>query len=117
MANSTFEPRCWEIWMAIVRFEEDPEKIKERPVMICPDGAVFISYPITSHDIRENDPLDYPISKWKEAGLHHQSTLRLGKRIRLEKSHLLRRLGALAIEDVYFIHRALKKCAQQNRRI
>jgi len=115
MKSNVREPRSWEIWSANVRFEEEPDKVKERPVLVFPDGTVYVAHPITSHVVRKNDPMDYPILKWQEAGLDHPSTLRLGKRIALKRADLHRCCGALAIEDVRLVQRALKQQVQRNR--
>lgn len=40
----------WEIWLAKVSFEDNPNVIKNRPVLILQNNtAIFISAKITSH--------------------------------------------------------------------
>lgn len=60
----------WEIWLAKVSFEDNPNVIKNRPVLILQNNtAIFISAKITSHAPRNDFPGEYKIIEWETAGL------------------------------------------------
>lgn len=106
-------PKKWEIWRANVRFEDNPSQSKERPVLIInPESENKIAYAlscyVTSKPPRPNDPMDYDIKKWSEAGLDCPSTIRLNKRFEVKKSSLIVKVGMLKTIDILKITEILK---------
>ena len=90
----------WDIWVAKVWYD-DHSGWKIRPVMIL-DGSrcLVLSVGITSHSPRENYEGEYLIIDWKEAGLDHQSTLRLGDLLNIKKDNFRQRIGRLSDRDI-----------------
>lgn len=98
----------WDIWMAKVAFEDEPNKVKERPVLILEDGTAYtIVLKITSKEKRNEK--EYQILKWKEAGLSKPSTIRIGKRLQLFDSDFTRRLGKLSAYDIIEVTKKMRK--------
>lgn len=94
-------PNKWEVWYAKVAYEDNPEEIKERPVLVMENGACYIfSFKITSHEPRLNFFGEYRLVKWREAGLHKPSTVRTSKRLRLIESDFVHKIGRLHPIDI-----------------
>ena len=63
----------WELWYANFPFE-DKNISKDRPVIILSvQPLCVLSIKVTSHEVREADKYDVPITHWQEAGLKHES--------------------------------------------
>lgn len=104
------KPKKWEIWDAIVKFEDRPTISKIRPVLVVnPDLIYILSFKITSHDPREEFPYEYPIHKWKECGLDRPSTIRLSKKLELSESDLTAKRGKLQTLDIFGIQEMIRK--------
>lgn len=102
-------PNKWEIWLAKVKFEDEPNKVKERPVLvISPEQCFILSFKITSHKPRYNDRLDYPIKKWAEVGLQKQSTIRISKLLQLIKKDFTHKIGRLHPIDILAVIKILQ---------
>ena len=77
--------RRWDIYWTDVPYEEDPNIIKRRPVIIAKDKSptYVLTFKITSKPARECDLGDYPLIYWKESGLREPrasfKTLKLTK--------------------------------------
>lgn len=96
----------WEIWWAYIAFEEGNGG-KQRPVLVLEDGTVYvIAFMITSHDQR-NLYGEYDITKWQFAGLTKPSTIRITRKLRLEESDLIRKMGELQAFDIVLLKRYL----------
>ena len=96
----------WEIWWAYVAFEEGNDG-KERPVLILEDGTVcVIALMITSHEQR---PVygEYDITKWQSAGLKKPSTIRTTRRLKLDESNLISKIGDLQPFDIVLLQQYL----------
>ncbi|MBQ0101085.1 MAG: PemK family transcriptional regulator [Lachnospiraceae bacterium] len=94
-------PDKWEIWNAKVKFEDDPNTVKERPVLVIDKSNCFlISLKITSHEPREQCYGEYQIIKWQEAGLSEESTIRCTKRLMLVETDFLNHRGTLQPIDI-----------------
>lgn len=94
-------PAPWEIWWAVVKFEDDPTQSKERPVLVISDRIAFIiSLKITHHKPREDYDGEYRVIRWKEAGLTQPSTIRYSKKLKLYESDFVRPLGTLHPLDI-----------------
>ena len=90
----------WEVWYARFPFEEDASIIKERPVIILNvETLQCLSVKVTSHQIRNNDEFDTPITNWKEAGLTKPSVARISKTMNLTKDKFTRKKGILHKDD------------------
>lgn len=97
----TFNP--WEVWYAAVRFE-DSAVVKDRPVVITSDGEAFVlALKVTSTAPREGYYGEYALKEWAHAGLKHQSTVRVSKKLQLPQSSMRRRIGKLHPSDVLAI--------------
>lgn len=93
----------WEVWYAAVRFE-DSNIVKDRPVVITSDGKVFIlALKVTSTPPREGYYGEYALKEWAYAGLKHQSTVRVSKKLKLPYSSMRRRIGKLHSSDIIAI--------------
>lgn len=101
-------PDKWEVWSASVKFEESIER-KQRPVVIIKPGtAVCISLKVTSHPPRENCIGEYPLKKWKEAGLYKPSTVRVSKVIELTSNDFAGKIGRLHPIDILALQNILE---------
>lgn len=95
------KPSKWEVWFAKVAFDDNPTKMKERPVLIIDDrNCCILSLKITSHMPRTNFSGEYSLVKWKEAGLHRQSTVRTSKRLKLIEKDFVHKIGRLHPVDI-----------------
>ena len=90
----------WDIWWATVKFEDDPSKQKNRPVLVISETEMYIlSFKITGHSAREDYAGEYEIRYWQEAGLTKPSTIRFEKRIRLKPEDVTAKIGELHPAD------------------
>lgn len=96
----------WEVWLAAVRFE-DSSQIKRRPVVVTSSGQVYVlALKVTSH-VPRNEWGEYALHQWREAGLDAASTVRIGKRLRLQQSDLVHKIGKLQPLDILNIQRIM----------
>ena len=96
----------WEVWFAAVRFEESPQ-IKNRPVVVTSSGAIYVmALKVTSH-VPRNEWGEYALQHWQAAGLNKPSTVRIGKRLRLQQSDMVHRMGKLHPLDILNIQRII----------
>lgn len=96
----------WEVWFAAVRFEDSPQ-IKNRPVVVTSSGAIYVmALKVTSH-VPRNEWREYALQHWQAAGLNKPSTVRIGKRLRLQQSDMVHRIGKLHPLDILNIQRII----------
>lgn len=96
----------WEVWFAAVRFEDSPQ-IKNRPVVVTSSGDIYVmALKVTSH-IPRNVWGEYALQYWQTAGLSKPSTVRVGKRLRLQQSDMIHRIGKLHPMDILNIQRII----------
>lgn len=96
----------WEVWYAAVRFEDSPQ-IKNRLVVVTSSGAVYVmALKVTSH-VPRNEWGEYALQHWQAAGLNKPSTVRIGKRLRLQQSDMVHRIGKLHPLDILNIQRII----------
>ena len=96
----------WEVWFAAVRFEDSPQ-IKNRPVVVTSSGAIYVmALKVTSH-VPRNEWGEYALQHWQAAGLNKPSTVRIGKRLRLQQSDMVHRIGKLHPVDILNIQRII----------
>ena len=99
----------YSIYDAIVYFEEIND-YKKRPVLLLENEnkyEIFDIYKITHDDSNENKvkkksnyKYNYPISKWKEAGLKEPSLIKIRQINNIDKKLLIDYLGDLQKEDI-----------------
>lgn len=96
----------WEVWFASVRFEDSLE-VKKRPVVVTSSGEIYVlALKVTSHAPR-NEWGEYSLQQWQAAGLKKPSTVRIGKRLRLEYRDMVHKIGRLHPLDIMAIQRML----------
>ena len=96
----------WEVWYAAVRFEDTPQ-IKKRPVVVTSSGNIYVlALKVTSHPPR-NVWGEYPLQHWKAAGLQKPSTVRIGKRLHLQHSDMVHKIGKPHPLDIVNIQRII----------
>ena len=94
-------PSPWEIWWAIVKFEDDPTQSKRRPVLVVSDKTAFIiSLKITHHEPRAEFDGEYRVIRWQESGLTQPSTIRYSKKLKLFESDFVGQIGKLHPTDI-----------------
>lgn len=100
------EPQPWEVWWAEVAYEDAPKEKKLRPVIVIEKGTVAVlSLKVTTHPPREEFWGEYALQKWREAGLHKPSTVRISKILNLRLSDFGEKIGVLHIVDIQIIGR------------
>jgi hypothetical protein len=91
----------WQLWLARLHFMDKPQISKRRPVLVIDvDGNEATVVKITSHEPRD-EPGEYAIIEWREAGLLKPSTIRTSQIFRLSLNDLERDapLGILQTHD------------------
>lgn len=102
--------KLWEIWLVEFAYEDDPGKTKLRPALIVhEEGSEYYAAKITSYEPRDSFPKDYPISKWKKAGLKHSSTVRLSQINKFKQTDLIRYIGSVDPVDIFYIQIIMSK--------
>lgn len=102
------QPHAWEIWFADVKFEDNANLSKRRPVLVLSNNIVYIlSLKITSKPPRDNYYGEYELVKWKEAGLDKPSTVRISKKLKLFERDFSFKIGRLAPIDILNIMKFL----------
>lgn len=107
MTGNTDRIRPWDIWWALVHFE-DTDQVKRRPVIILDTEEMFvISLKVTSHEARHQWG-EYEILYWKSAGLPKPSTVRLTQILKLQYQSLDKPIGTLHSIDIVNIQDLLQ---------
>ena len=92
-------PAKWEIWFVNMPFDEGIGE-KMRPALVLDSqGLLVLVGKMTSHPPRNEFSYEYALIDWQKAGLRCQTTLRLSKRVRLDKSKFLYKVGVLQPVD------------------
>lgn len=98
----------WDIWLANVRFEDNPEEYKLRPVLVIDKQNMFIlSFKMTSHSPRQNFHGEYSIKYYKEAGLIKPTVIRLSKKLLLLENEFIHKIGRLHPYDINEVYKIL----------
>lgn len=98
----------WDIWLANVRFEDNPEETKLRPVLVIDKQNMFIlSFKMTSHTPRQNFYGEYSIKYYKEAGLIKPTVIRLSKKLLLLENEFIHQIGRLHPYDINEVYKIL----------
>ncbi|WP_242347400.1 type II toxin-antitoxin system PemK/MazF family toxin [Mucispirillum schaedleri] len=99
----------WEIWLAYIRFEDNPDKSKLRPVLVMDKENMYIlSFKMTSHIPRQNYYGEYPIKYYKDAGLVKPTVIRLSKKLLLLENEFVNKIGRLHPFDINEVNKILK---------
>lgn len=94
----------WDIYLANVPFE-DINQTKIRPVVVLDDSTVVIDcLKMTSQRHRQGE---YTLQKWKEAGLHKPTTVRISKRLALDSVAIVAQIGTLHPVDIIELSKRL----------
>lgn len=88
---------AWEVWTAIVKFEDSPE-FKKRPVLILEDKTVYaVCLKMTSAPPRVGE---YVLKDWSVVGLKKPTTVRVSKILHLQEKDLMYKIGELSARDI-----------------
>ena len=101
-------PNKWEIWWAIVQYEDTNEK-KKRPVLILENNSVASVIgvaKVTTHSPR--NMYDYQISDLESCGLKKDSVIRFDKKIPIKETQLIYKVGKLNKKDIFQIKARFK---------
>ena len=97
----------WDIWLARVAYEDQPDVYKERPVVVYSETEFFVlSLKVSSqnpHTYRD----DYELRMWKEAGLHKPSFVSL-RLVKIKLDDMLYKIGKPTGVDVRSIREMLE---------
>ena len=105
----------WDIYWAIVAYDDEPGKKKLRPVIIGYDGAAYImSFYVTSQSPKPGYDC-YPIKNWAKAGLQKQSVVRLDRMLRLQPDDVQDFIGHLSYIDIMLIELELARIANRSQ--
>ena len=98
----------WEIWWADVKFD-DSDDSKRIPVLVLnSENAFFIeTAKVTTHEPR--DIFDYQIKNLESCGLNNDSTIRLNKKITIEREKMIAKSGKLSKQDIVFVKLILNR--------
>ena len=89
-----------EVWSAWVRYEENPQKGKYRPVLVvdvADDKALVLSVPITSS--QPWDEYDIGVFDWADIPLDHFSTACVSHVLAIPIADFCKRLGVISDDD------------------
>lgn len=97
--------RKWDIYLAKVRYE-DIGDYKVRPVLIMKSGDAA---PIECIKMTGQPPRfgEYTLREWRKAGLRKQTVVRIGKRLRLDTSDIIKYIGRLDLADIIVLDQLL----------
>ena len=95
----------WQVWLAIVQFEETSET-KRRPVLIVDcDRMIALALKMTSHAPRTGD---YALIDWEKARLDRPTAVIMQEK-RLTEQVMLHQIGSVSLQDKLNIQRILKQ--------
>lgn len=103
---ASFSYSKWDVCIADVPFE-DRNQSKIRPVVILDYNTIVDCLKATSAAPRANSPADYQLKMWGFAGLRKPTVVRVSKRIEIEQSRIVRKIGSLHPRDVYEIQKLI----------
>jgi len=87
----------WEIWLAKVRFDDDPLLYKRRPVVIISgEKNALVSLKLTTQSWHPNS---YAVEDWQEAGLSGEAYVRTDKKLTASDKVFKRKIGRLSEQD------------------
>lgn len=107
----------WDIYWADVPFEDNPEIVKKRPVVIAKDGSPIyvLTFKVTSKGARESNPDDYALVYWKESGLEVPSTVRLSKVSQISPDKFGDYIGRVHAADAFRIRQIISGIKKRRR--
>ena len=87
----------WEIWWAKVKYEDNPDVVQIRPVLIvAPQEVLIIAFKMTGTERTQ----DYKVKDWKGAGLDKETFIRVSFRLALQEHDLSGKIGMLQPNDI-----------------
>ncbi|MCL2226264.1 MAG: hypothetical protein FWB97_01350 [Oscillospiraceae bacterium] len=87
----------WELWLAKVKYEDDPNTVKIRPVLIvAPQEVLVIAFKMTGTERIQ----DYKVKDWQGAGLDKETFIRVSLRLALQEHDLSSKIGMLQPNDI-----------------
>ena len=115
MTNNAHLPQPYDVWRLAFYFEDKPDVVKERPVVVLncnsKTGQVLIAgAKVTSHAPRPDFPGEVQLKNWMQAGLQKPSVVRCSKIAQFSQSAFEGQIcyGRLTAEDRYAVYLALK---------
>ena len=96
----------WEIWWADVKYEDAPETVESRPVLVVTQQEIFIIAFKMTGTKRVND---YPITDWQGAGLSKETHIRADMKLKLLDSDLTDKIGSLQPRDIIGFQKHITK--------
>lgn len=110
-------PNPWDIWMAEVSYEENPNRFKTRPVIIleqdeeCTDENAWLAIYITSQVAKYRNRNDSVILEWQKEGLDKPSIALCAEILQLYETDLQRTrpIGYCSAYDINRIEDILDK--------
>lgn len=95
----------FDIFIARVPFE-DIQQSKIRPVLILHECVYLIDcLKMTSAQPRFGE---YVLKEWQKAGLNKETTVRISKRLKLDKANFIKKIGHLQPIDIIEIQRLIQ---------
>ena len=90
-----------EIWTAYVKFEDYPEEIKIRPVLITgKDKEEILVFKISSRKKRNHEVF---LKDWHKEGLRKPSFVKTDKMIALYRTDFKEKIGDISMRDELFL--------------
>lgn len=115
MTNNAHLPQPYDVWRLAFYFEDKPDVVKERPVVVLncnsKTGQVLIAgAKVTSHAPRPDFPGEVQLKNWMQAGLQKPSVVRCSKIAQFSLNAFEGQIcyGRLTAEDRYAVYLALK---------
>lgn len=100
-------PNSWEVWWAIVKFE-DSDETEQRPIIVLDNTTAYIvSLKVTSHAPRRKMVGEYEIVRWQEAGLTKPSTVKTLTPSNLTNADFRSKIGELDVIDIFGIQQMI----------
>lgn len=97
--------RKWDIYLARVTYE-DVIGSKIRPVLVLQNGNMITieCLKMTGQSPRAGE---YTLQEWSKAGLNKPTVVRIGKRLHLNTSEIIKRIGRLDLADIVALEQIL----------
>jgi len=109
-------PTKWDIWLVDMPYEEGIGS-KKRPALVIDSRQLFILVgKMTSQPPRGNYSYEYELIDWQGAGLQCKTTLRLSKRVRLNSSAFIKKIGTMQPVDQINVRQMLQQILGNNRK-
>jgi len=95
----------WEVWNARVVYDDDPETVKQRPVLIIGRQEFFVlSFKMTGTQ-RSGD---YPVNDWAKSGLKKATYIQIHRVLKLQERDFISKRGELQPNDIIGVQKYLE---------